>query len=444
MKKFNLLYILPLFFASSVFAQTRQWTLEECIRHAVENNISIKQMQLQKENAEISLNTAKMGRLPDLNAGGGQNWNFGRTQTESGLYENRSQSNASISVSSSIPLFTGFRIPNEIKRSRMELEAAVQGLEKAREDLALNVASLYLQALFNKEILKINEAQLELSRQQIERTQALVDVGKAPVSQLYDIKAQAANDFVSVTQAENNLKTALLDLAQSLELQGYENFDIVSPDIEALAPDRTDLLAPQAIYNTAIQVKPVVRQQEYAVESAESQLKIAQSAYLPILSMSLGYGTSYYYLYNSNYVNRSFSDQFKNNAGEYIGLNLSIPIFNRFQTRNQVKSARLNIDNQRLALENVKKSLYKEIETAYMNASAASDKLKAASEAVVSTSEAFKYARERYESGKSSVFEFNEAKTKLVSSQLQEVQAKYDFIFRSKILDFYNGKEIKL
>jgi len=445
MKKSKLLYILPLFFVASGFSQTRQWSLEECINYAIEHNITIKQMQLQKENAEITLNTSQMSRLPDLNAGAGQTWNFGRTQTETGLYENRTQSNANISLSSSMPLFTGFRITNEIQRNRLELEIAVQGLEKAKEDLALNVAALYLQVLFNKELMKINQSQWELSAQQIKRTQELVDAGKVPVSQIYDIKAQNANDYVSVTQAANNLKASLLDLAQALELQGSDDFDIQTPNLN-INPNSSfaELSSPLSVYNNAIQVKPAVIGQEYQVESAQKSLKIAESGYYPNLSLSLGYGTNYFYLYDKDYVNRSFSDQFKNNAGEYIGLNLSIPIFNRFSTRNQVRSARLNINNQQLILESVKKTLYKEIETAYLNATAARDKFKSSSDAVAAASIAFNYAQERYESGKSNVFEYNEAKTNFVRSQLEEVQAKYDYIFRAKILDFYNGKEIRL
>jgi outer membrane protein len=436
------------FFLLSVFsmqAQTRQWTLEECLRYAIDNNLSIKQLELQKGNSEIELNTAQMSRLPNLSASVGENWNFGRTQTQSGLYENQSQSNASFSLSSSIPLFTGFRIPNEIARNQLNLEAAVQSLEKAKEDLALNIASLFLQVLFNKELLKISEEQLALSNYQVERTQALVEVGKVPASQLYDIEAQVANDKVSVIQADNNLKLALLDLAQSLELEQSAEFDVYTPVFgDVVTEYMSSVQPPQIVYNNAVLTKPAVKQQEYLAESAEKTLKIAQSGYLPSLNMSLGYGTNYYYLYNKDFTNRTFSDQLKNNAGEYIGLNLSIPIFNRYAVRNQVRSARVNIENQQLILENTKKTLFKEIQTAYLNAVAAQEKYKASGQAIKATSESFNYAKERYETGKSTVFEFNEAKNRLVRSQSEEVQAKYDYIFRTKILDFYNGVPIKL
>jgi outer membrane protein len=428
-----------------VHAQTKQWSLEECIRYALDHNIVIQQIKVQKDVAEVNLNTSQSSRLPDLNVGAGQNWNFGRTQIQSGLYENQSQSNTNVSIGTSIPVFTGFRITNEIAKDKLDLEAATQSLEKAKEDLALNIATLYLQVLFNKELLKISQEQLKLSQEQVERTKILTDVGKVPASQLYDIEAQVANDKVSVIQAENNLKLSLLDLTQGLELEQNTDFDVLVPEYEDVVLEHLSSVQPPiVVYNNAVQIKPVIKEQEYRVGSAEKTLKIAQSGYYPTLSLSAGYGTNYFHLYNKNFINPSLSNQLKNNAGEYIGLNLNIPIFNRFSVRNQVKNAQFNINNQQLSLDNAKKTLFKEIQTAYLNAVAAQEKYKASQQAIKATSESFNYAKERYETGKSTVFEFNEAKTRLVRSRSEEVQAKYDYIFRTKILDFYNGTPIKL
>jgi outer membrane protein len=428
-----------------VHAQTKQWSLEECIRYALDHNIVIQQIKIQKDVANVNLNTAQSSRLPDLSANAGQNWSFGRTQIQSGLYENQSQSNTSISIGTSIPIFTGFRIPNEIAKNKLDLEAAIQSLEKAKEDLALNIASLYLQVLFNKELLKINQEQLNLSLEQVDRTKILTDVGKAPLSQLYDIEAQVANDKVSVIQAENNLKLSLLDLAQGLELEQNADIDVLVPEYKDVVLEHLSSVQPPiVVYNNAIQIKPAIKEQEYKVESAEKTLKIAQSGYYPTLSLSAGYGSNYFYLYKNNFINNTLPDQLKNNASEYIGLNLSIPIFSRFSVRNQVKNAQFSINNQQLSLDNAKKTLFKEIQTAYLNAVAAQEKYKASQQAIKATSESFNYAKERYETGKSSVFEFNEAKTKLVRSRSEEVQSKYDYIFTTKILDFYNGIPIKL
>ncbi|MDR2086231.1 MAG: TolC family protein [Dysgonamonadaceae bacterium] len=442
-------------FFSVANAQQKQWTLEECIQYAIDHNISIQQLKVQQASAEVDLNTAQMSRLPNLDANANQNWSFGRTQAESGLYKNRTQSNTNFSIGSSIPLFTGFRIPNEIAKNKLELAAAVQNLEKAKENLSLNVASLFLQVLFNREILKVNEEQLTLSRSQVDRTQALVEEGKAPKSQLYDIEAQVANDRVAVVQAGSALQLALLDLAQSLELENNAGFDIQVPELENVMQEDGNSIQPTSIiFNSALQSKPVVKEQELRVESAKKSLKIAQAGHLPTLNLSLGYQNAYFYDYDAHkkinpatgipLTNASLSEQLKSNPQKYIGLSLNIPIFNRFSVRNQIRNARLNIENQQLTLENIKKTLYKEIETAYLNAANAQAKYRASEQAVIATSEAFQYARERYETGKSSAFEFNEAKTKMLKSQSEAIQAKYDYIFRTKILDFYNGIPIKL
>jgi outer membrane protein len=433
------------------------WTLERCIRHAIDHNITIKQIELQKESAEIELNTSQMSRLPDLNANAGQSWNFGRTPTSTGLYENISQSTSSFSIGSSIPLFTGFRIPNEIERNKLELKAATENLEKAKEDLALNIASLFLQVLFNKEIVRINEEQLNLSQTQVERTKVMVRVGKVPQSQQYDMEAQIAKDEVALIQAENNLELALLDLKQSLELENEISFDVYTPEIEdAIAQYRSSVQPPQIIFNNAVKIKPVIKEQQYRVQSAEKTLKIAESGYLPSLSLNLGYSTGYYYSYNLKDLtdpitgevyhpkNSPFSEQIRDKSGENISFSLSIPIFNRYSVRNQVRNAKLNIQNQQLALDNTKKTLFKEIQTAYLNATAAQEKYRASEKAVIASNESFRYAQERYETGKTSVFEFNEARTKLIQSQSEQIQSKYDYIFRTKILDFYNGVPIEL
>lgn len=448
------LILTVLAFITQAHAQ-KQWTLEECIRHAVEHNISIKQIELQKQGAEIDLNTARMSRLPNLSADLNQNWSFGRISTEVQLSGNTSQSNTSFSVGTSVPLFTGFRIPNEIARNKLELEAAVQNLEKAKENLSLNIASLFLQVLFKKELVAVNKQQVDLSNSQVEKTQVLVDAGKVPLSQLYDIEAQVAKDEAALIQAENELSLALLDLTQSLELESQESFDVYVPESDNVISQYMNSIQPvQVVFDNALSVKPVIKEQEYKVASAEKAFKIAQAGYYPSLSLNAGYHNQYYYDYKVNeklnsitgepMTNPSLSTQLTDNASQYVGLSLSIPIFSRFSVRNRVRSARLTIFNQELELENTKKTLYKEIQTAYLNATAAQEKYLASDKSVKASEESFKYAEERYEIGKSTVFEFNEAKTRLIQSQSEAIQAKYDYIFRAKILDFYNGVPIRL
>jgi outer membrane protein len=248
MKRIKNGFVIVLLCVSNSVSAQKVWTLEDCIRYAMEHNISIKQLVIQKNNSEVNLNTAKMSLLPDLNATAGQNWNFGRTQTQSGMYENQTQSNTNFSVGTSIALFDGFRIPNEIAKNKLELEFSLQNLEKAKEDLALNITMLFLQVLFNQELLKISQEQLRLSESQIDQTRNLAETGKVPLSQLYDIEAQVANDKVLLVQSENNLRMALLDLSQSIELEQNTNFNIVAPAIDNMLMEYTGTIqTPQTV-----------------------------------------------------------------------------------------------------------------------------------------------------------------------------------------------------
>ncbi|MCD8176797.1 MAG: TolC family protein [Tannerellaceae bacterium] len=222
-------------------------------------------------------------------------------------------------------------------------------------------------------------------------------------------------------------------------------FEVVAPDTEdAIATYMGSILPPDNIYDHAVTFKPQIREQEYLLQSQEKNLLIARAGYYPKLNLSAGYYNSYYHSSGEDAINRNFSEQWKNNARKYIGLSLSISIFNRFQTRNNVRNAKVAIINRQLIMDNTKKNLYKEIQQAYYNAAASQDKLIASGKSVEANEEAFKYAEERYNAGKSTAYEFNEAKTKLAQSLSEQAQAKYTFIFRAKILDFYNGTPIWL
>lgn len=418
-----------------------KWTLRQCVDYATKNNIDLKQQSLEVKNSEINLSTSKNSRLPDLNASLGQSFNFGRSTLGSNISESVNSSRSSFGVSTSVPLFTGFQIPNQIKADRLTLQAATEGLKKAKENLELQVVSLYLDVLFKKEILKVYKEQVALSDQQVERTSVLVDAGKVPASQLYDIKAQLAKDESNVTLAQNDLSLSLLNLSQALNLTSSEIFDIAEPSLDGVVDNSlASVLPPDQVYQMALGIKPHVREAEYKLESSKKSLKVAQAGYWPTLSFGAGYSTSYQSV--SGQQNPSFRNQIRDFGSEYISFNLNIPIFNRFETRNRVRTANLNIENQNLALENVKLALYKEIQQAYQSAVSAEAKYRSSGKAFEAAEESFKYARERYDIGKSTVFEYNEAQTKLLSGKSERIQAKYDFIFRAKILDFYQGKEI--
>ena len=418
----------------------KKWTLKECIDYAVSQNILVKQMELQKQNAELALNNSQMNRLPNLNASIGQNWNFGRTQIASGLYENHSQTTNNLSVSSTVPLFSGFLIANQIRKSKLDLKASILTLERAKEDLSLDITSLFLQILFNREILKIREEQMHLIEMQLERTQKLVAAGKVPYAQILDVEAQISNDKVLLLEAKNNLALALLDLAQTMNLENPLDFEISSPELPNIENEFIE--SPVSIFNHAVNTKASVKSNEIRVMSAGKSIKIAKASYSPSLSLSLSYGNNYFYSY-SREDNASFQEQIKNNAGKYIGLTLNIPLFNRFSARNQVRSAKINFSNEQLIWEDSKKQLYKEIQTAYVYAVYAKEKYLASHKAIATVAESFKHAQKRYEVGKATVFEFNEARNKLITTQSEQIRANIDYIFRKKILDFYNGVSVE-
>lgn len=425
----------------------KQWSLEECIRYAIENNIDLKQKELERQNQEVTLHTSKYSWLPNLNASINENFGFGRSESKDGLIVDRNSANTSASIQLSMSIFDGFKIPNDIAARKLDLKASIETLNKAKEDLSINVASYYLQVLYNKEMLKIAELQVALSSEQVTKTEALYNAGKVPESQLYDMKAQLAKDEVTLTESRNNVKLALLDLTQALELErDGENFDVLEPETgDAVEQYMSSIIPPDQVYDYAVGVKPQVKEQEYLLESQKKMLKVAQAGYYPKLNFSAGYSNGYYHNFgDGDYNNAPFSDQLKNNGQKSIGFSLSIPIFNRFQVRNSVRSARIAIHNRELLMENTKKTLYKEIQQAYYNATAAQEKYVSSDKSVDASKIAFSYAEERYGAGKSTVFEYSEAKTKYAQSLAEQTQSKYNFIFRAKILDFYNGTPITL
>ncbi len=436
--------------ASSLSAQDHPelWSLERCIRYAQENNIDLKQKEQEKESRDIELNTSKWSWLPAVNANTAQSFQFGRSTTKSGVIVDQSAQNTTFNISLDMPLFDGLKTPNDIAARRLSLKAAMESLNKAKEDLAINVASYYLQVLYNKELLKVAELQVVLDNEQVSKTEAMVNNGKVPLSQLYDMKAQLAKDEATLVESRNNVSLALLDLAQSLELErSNKDFDIETPEqVDVVAENMGSLLPPDHIYENALTFKPQIKEQEYLLASAKKNLNVARSEYYPKLNLGASYSNGYYHSsMGGEFVDtRSFSEQLKQNGQNIIGFSLSIPLFNRLQVRNSVRQAKVNIRNQELMLENTRKALYKEIQQAYFNATAAQEKYTASGKSVVASKEAFEYAQASYEAGKSTVFEFNEAKTKYAQSLAEQAQAKYDYIFRAKILDFYNGVEIKL
>lgn len=441
--------ILTITAAVSVLAASAQekWTLRQCIDYAVENNIEIRQTELSVEAAEVDLNTTRNSRLPDLRAGASHSFSWGlETNYNTGLKEAADRMGTNMSISTSVPLFQGMRINNQIKVDGLNLDAAVENLNKAKENLELAVAGYYLDVLFKKEILRVYSDQVALTAQQVANTEEMVDAGKVALSQLYDIRSQLASAELNEVNARNDLAMSLLNLSQALNLESSDSFDIVEPETDNVFSNGASALrSPEYIYQTALGIKPHVREAEYRLRSSERQVKVAQSAYYPVLSLGADARDGYSYKFGSGQgPENNIRTQLKESYGISVGLNLSIPIFNRMQTRNSVRTARINVRNYNLQLENVKLSLQKEIQQAHQGAVAAQARYEATDKAMQAAEESFRAVKLRYDNGKATAYEFNEAHTRLLSSQSERLQAKYDFMFRSKILDFYLGRQIEI
>lgn len=423
------------------------WSLRRCIDYAIANNISIQQQALSVDEAETNLSTSRNSRLPSLSAGASQNFNFGMFQSQgSGVYESaNAASSTNFSLNSSVPVFAGMRINNQIRANELNLKAATENLKKAKENLELQVTALYLDVLFKMEIARVFEQQRDLTAKQVERTEALLAAGKVPRSQLFDIKAQLAKDELNVTTSAGDRELALLNLAQSLSIADPHGFSVVEPSLgDVIVENRSSLRPPEEIYETALGIKPHIREAEYRLQSSQSNLKVTQAAYWPTLNMGLSYSNGFNQLLGSGITNTPVSDQWKNNKRETVGLTLNVPIFSRLQTRNQVRLSRLDIRSRALELDDVKLTLQKEIRQASQNALTAEAKYASTEKAYEAAAEAFTYAQERYEVGMMTVYEYNEAQTKVITSESEQLQAKYDFLFRAKILDFYRGIPIHI
>ena len=442
MKKGLLSIIIGLSVVGAAVAQSRPevWTLKNCIDFAQQNNTTVRTRAVQVDQNSNDLSTARFSRLPDLNASVGYNVSFGRGTSDDNTYKTQTLQTGSFDVSASMPLFQGLRINRTIKGGKLDLAAAMQDLERAREDVAVNVMTLYLQVLYNKELVIVAEHQLALSTQQAERSRELVAAGKQPESARYESEALAANDALALTQARNDLQLALLDLSQAMNRESADGFDIASPDLDPLLNNalsqRPDA---DAIYDYAAENRPHIRAERIRLESSENAIAIARSSLYPSLSLRGGYGTGIYSSMDSD-----FWPQFRHNSSEFVGVSLSIPIFNRRTVRGNIRSAQLSAQRQQLALLDAEQSLRKAIEQAGYNTEAASAKYRAAVAALAAAETAFAYEEQKAAAGRSTVFDFNDAKTRMEKAQSELVQSKFELVFRRKILDYYHGEPLTL
>jgi Outer membrane protein len=443
MKKYIIAALAVFLTAGSSQAQ-QKWSLEQCIDYALKNNLSLKSSDISAKSQEIRRQQARNQRLPDLSASGSQYFSFGQSMNNQGIYENKNSQSSSAGLSTSMNIFNGFQTKNNIAVQDYTLKATLEDLNKAKESLAMNIASAYLQVLYNKELYQVALEQVELSQTQLTRYENLAAHGKIPQGQIFEAKAQLAKDKLSATESQSTLQLSLLDLSQLLDLKEWSSFDIVAPEIDMKALSLM-ISSADEVYDYAVGNKSTVKASEYRLKSSEKSLEVSKGAYYPKLSLGASYSNNYYPdMKNTDGSKMSLADQMNINARTAVGFSLSIPIFNRFDTKNNIKLSRFEVENAKLEVENVKKTLYKEIQQAWFNAKTASEKYTSSSEAIQNSEEAYRFAEEKFNNGKSTIYEFNEAKMNLASARSNLLQAKYNYLFSVKILDFYKGQPLNL
>lgn len=443
-------FMVFLFFGLQAVAQ-QPWSLEKCINYAFENNLQIKQSRLSTESSKEDLLQSKLNFLPSFNASLSQNTGWGRSiDLATYRYTNKRTSQAYGSLNASLTLFNGLQNVNNLRQREFEYLAKKYNSEKVRDNIALNIAAAYLQILYNIEQVKNAKRQVEISEKQIDRTKKQVEAGTVARGNLLDIEAQGANDKVNLVNAQNKLMLAYLDLMQILDIKGTAKFDIEKPNLQIV--HKPDLLPIQSIYDRALQIRPEIKSAEYSVKAANRALMSAKGRRSPTLSLNSSYGNNYsdQIRVSNNPLDPGFNetkpfwDQLRDNRNVTLGFRLSIPILNGFQVSTYIKQSKISLENANLNLEIEKNNLRKSIEQAYADALAAYQAYIARQKSLVSLRESFKYAQEKFDVGMVSSTDFDIAKVKLYNAESDMLAAKYDYIFKTKILDFYLGRSLTL
>lgn len=429
--KTKIYLILSALLVTTIISAQKPWTLQQCVDTALANNRNVKQQVLARKTKEISYQQARQNLLPNLNASASQSWYFGRSLTMNNTYQSTNSAQTTFGISTGLTLFDGLKMKYNIDASKADMHASEADLEKIKQDITMNVAAGFLQILLNKELLQIAKDQQDLTKTKIEQRKGLVAAGKMAEGEMYDLLAQEAKENQSRIQAENTLNLSFLDLAQFLELDHFENLDIVAP--ENLNESDLHFLSADEVFNSALTHRPEIKGAEYRLENSEYNVLIAKSYNYPSLSLGANYGTNYYNL--ANYTNLSFGQQFNNNMNGYVGLNLQIPIFNKFQVRNQVHSAQFGVKSSKIAVDNAKLELKKTIQQAYYNALGAKSRWEAALKSETASREAYRFANQKFEAGRATIYELYQAKSNLTQVLSEQVQSKYEYFFRVKMLE---------
>ena len=453
------------------------WTLRECVEYALANNLQIRRSELDVELSSIDKRQSRLAMLPSANAQGsyGFNWGRGIDPVTNDFVSSQRNGYTSLGASSGVTVFNGFRIQNTIKQSALDLEASEEDLAKAKNDVSLNVISLFVNVVFNKELVENARLQLASSQQQFERTQKLVAAGSLPKSDELNLDAQVATNELNLINQENALALSLLQLQQALQLPATEDFDVEIPVIDA-----EDLIIDQSreeIYQIAKGTMPEIASARLRIESSQYGVKAARGQLYPRLSLNASVNTNYssssatvfvqdggrlepstrYYWQDANndmipiYEFQpngtlqeiyGFRDQVKDNLYKSVNLTLSVPLFNGFNARSNLQRAMISNEQAKIAAREVDNALRQTVETSYNNAIAAAKSYNAARRQVEAREEAYRIAQQRFDIGASNYVEYQLAENDLFQARSDLSRGKYEFIYRKKVLDFYLGNPL--
>ena len=433
--------------ADAAIAQ-QKWTLEQCIEQALKQNLQIRQSELTLQLEEANRTQSFADFFPTLNANVTHNYFFGRNiDPVSNQFTTEQVQSNNFSLSSSLIIFRGLQIQNTFRQSALIHQVATYDLQTVRNDISLAVAAAYLQVLFANELITVAEQQLLATQEQQTRTKNLVEVGNLPQGSLLDVDAQPASEEVQLVNAQNNYEISLLNLAQLMEMQSVEGFSIVAPQIEVPATP-ADLGTPSAIFSTAQTILPQILAADTRVMSSEKGLDIAKGGRYPRLTLSAGIGTNYSSAFrrfeNFQFLEVPFQDQIEQNYNQSIGLNLSIPIFNNLLTSTGITRAKIALMSSQNNANIARNNLLKNIQQAYADAMAANKKLNATEKSVAALEQSFNYTQQRFDVGVAVSYDYTVAKNNLARARSEYLQAKYDYIFKTKVLEFYQSKPLTL
>ena len=435
------LFLITLFVMTALGLQAQKvWTLDECINYALEHNLDIRKSQLARQQAEYQWKTSQNAWLPTLNANAGEYLGFGQSPSYTGVYVSDNSSSASFGASLSVPLFQGLNLYNTAKADALNLQATEMDQKAAQLNLKLNVMAFYMQVLYGKEQVEIARRQTELSAEQLQKTQQLFESGRIAEADVYESKAQLASDQANLTQAETDLALSLLTLTQALEIEDSEGFEISEPEA-FFASQNQELDTPQSTITLALMNQPSMEAARLRLQKSHYDLKVAKSAWYPSLDFYAGYSNGLYHYFGDSYPNTPIDEQLKRNSRAQLGFSLNIPIFNGMKTKYRVKMTELSIADQQLDLENTEKTLRKEIQQAYGNAKAAQQKMAAMENSLEASRVAYEYAKAGFEMGKKTLLELNESKTRYHKAESDLLQARYEYLYRCKIIELYKNAE---